>query len=99
LCPARRNSTGFSWEDNSTARPTLLPSGRDYTGPAYSHWGKVGNSPAEPNGDGREFCALAGSNMYTYFGGGALSDRVGTNALKLRVAGPLRLLAAQLHAN
>jgi hypothetical protein len=38
--------------------------------------------------------------MYTYFGGGALSDRVGTNnALKLRVTGPLRLLAAQLHAN
>jgi hypothetical protein len=72
----RRNNTGFSWEDNSTALPTLVPSGQDYTGPAYSHWGKVGNNPAEPNGDNTEFCALAGSNMYTYFSGTSQFDRV-----------------------
>ena len=73
----RRNASAFAWDDNSTARPTLLPSGKEYMGPAYSHWGKVGSNPAEPNGNGNEFCALAGSNMYMYFAGATLDDRVG----------------------
>jgi hypothetical protein len=74
----RRNASAFSWEDNSTALPTLLPSAKNYTGPAYSHWGKGGSNPPEPNGDGREFCAAAAGAEFAYFNGAALDERVST---------------------
>jgi hypothetical protein len=75
-----RNASSFAWEDNSTALPTVVPSGRDYAGPAYSHWGRAGWSPAEPNGNNTEFCALAGSIQYAYFNGLTLADRVSSSA-------------------
>ena len=77
-----RNGSNFQWEDGS-AQPALIPSGQDYAGSGYSHWGITSAYDAEPNnaGNTNEQCVSALGNpfsafqQYHYFNGSTTADK------------------------
>jgi hypothetical protein len=78
----------FAWEDSAPA-PSLHPSGQDYDGVGYSHWGWINSFLAvEPNNAGatNQQCTMAWSAhlIFSYFSGPETyaARRVATNYVK-----------------